>query len=143
MSNRRRGSSAVEVALMMPWIVFLFVGVLDFGFYSYAAISVENAARVAALYNSNSGSGAYNDSTGACFYVLQELKNLPNIGTSVTTCTASDPVQVTASTATVPDGAGGNTPAVQVTVTYQSPNMIPLPTLTKVLNITRTVYMRQ
>ena len=40
------GNSVVEVALMAPWIFFLFVGVFDFGFYAYAGICMENAARI-------------------------------------------------------------------------------------------------
>ena len=44
-----RGSSVVEVALMAPWIFFLFVGVFDCGFYAFALIGTQNAARQAAL----------------------------------------------------------------------------------------------
>ena len=42
--GNRRGSSVVETAFMMPWIVFLFIGVLDMGFYSYALITAARAA---------------------------------------------------------------------------------------------------
>ena len=28
----------VEVALLSPWIFFLFVGIFDFGFYAFAVI---------------------------------------------------------------------------------------------------------
>ena len=45
--NGESGSAMVEVALLAPWIFFLFVGVFDMGFYSYMAICVENAARAA------------------------------------------------------------------------------------------------
>ena len=45
----RSGHAVIELSLMMPWLFFLFVGALDFGFYSYALISVQNSARVAAL----------------------------------------------------------------------------------------------
>ena len=43
--KRQKGSAIVETALMMPWLAFIFVGVLDFGFYSYACICTQNAAR--------------------------------------------------------------------------------------------------
>jgi Flp pilus assembly protein TadG len=33
-----RGHAMVEVALMLPWILLLFVGIVEFGFYTYAAI---------------------------------------------------------------------------------------------------------
>ncbi|HEY3376701.1 MAG TPA: TadE family protein, partial [Armatimonadota bacterium] len=45
----RRGQAMVEVTLMAPWIVFLFIGIFDFGFYAYAAICTQNAARAVAL----------------------------------------------------------------------------------------------
>ena len=52
-SHRRNkgqsGSSIIEVALLSPWIFFLFVGIFDFGFYAYAAICTQNAARAVAL----------------------------------------------------------------------------------------------
>ena len=41
------GHAVVEIALMSPWILLLFVLIFDFGFYSYAAISTANAARAA------------------------------------------------------------------------------------------------
>jgi Flp pilus assembly protein TadG len=111
----------VELAFIIPWVAFLFVGALDAGFYSYGLISVESAARVAALYTSSSSSTAA-DAAGACTYVLGELQGLPNIGTSVTSC-GSNPLTVTAASVT---GAGG-TSATLVSVTYRSMAMIPIP----------------
>lgn len=136
MANRRKGSAVVEMALMMPWLAFLFVGVLDFGFYSYAVISVENAARVAALYTSSNGSGAVTDTTGACGYVLRELATLPNV-TSLSSCNAL-PVIVSTQSTTV-----SGSPAAEVSVTYQTMQFIPLPTLTGQFTITRSVWMHQ
>ena len=49
-NGRERGNAVIEVSLLAPWIFFLLVGILDLGFYSYAAIATENAARVAAQY---------------------------------------------------------------------------------------------
>lgn len=137
----RKGQAMVEVALMAPWIFFLFVGVLDFGFYSYAAICTQNAARVAAIANSISSGGA-SDSTGACLIVIQEMNSLPNtrslscpLASSVNSTT---PVQVTATAVTGPDGA----PAAQVTVTYLSVPMIPIPgVLMGKMTMTRSVQV--
>ncbi len=118
----RRGGSTIELALLSPWIFFLFVGALDFGFYNYALISVQSAARVAALHTSTNASMAA-DATGACTYVLGELKSLPNVGSSVSSC--AGPIAVTATAVNGPDGAS----ASQVTVTYTSMLMIPIPGL--------------
>jgi len=116
----RRGGSTIELALLSPWIIFLFVGALDFGFYNYALISVQSAARVAVLHTSTNAATAA-DASGACTYALGELKSLPNVGGSLTSC--SSPVAVTASAVNGPDGAN----ASQVTVTYTSLLMIPIP----------------
>jgi Flp pilus assembly protein TadG len=47
-----RGHAMLEAALLLPWVLFLFVGAFDLGFYNYALISTQNAARVAAWYTS-------------------------------------------------------------------------------------------
>jgi Flp pilus assembly protein TadG len=144
--SKRRGSSMVEFALLMPWYAFLFVGAFDYGFYAYGLIATQNAARVAAMYCSASASRASNcDATyAACNYALDQLRNLPNVGSSMTgPCSA--PVVVTttmltaATTPSSPDG--GN--AAQVTGTYTTRQLIPIPgpipgLLPGVLTISRT-----
>lgn len=134
----QNGNAIVETALMAPWIFLLFMGVLDFGFYAYAAISTQHAARVAALYTSSSSTNAA-DSTTACAYVLKDLNDLPNMAGGVTTCgPAPNPVQVTATSVTGVDGS----PASQVSVTYQTIPLIPIPGLMGQMTITRTAQMR-
>ena len=121
----RRGGAMLELALMSPWVFFLFVGALDCGFYSYQLISVQNAARAAALWAAKDPSTA-GDSVGACQQVvLKELQDLPNVGSSMSTC--SGPVTVTATylNNSGPDGVS----ATQVTVTYTSYPMIAIPGL--------------
>ena len=54
--RRQSGQAAVEVALMAPWIFFLFIGIFDLGFYCYSAVCTENAARAVAIAYSSSGS---------------------------------------------------------------------------------------
>jgi Flp pilus assembly protein TadG len=132
----QRGTAMVEVALIIPCIVFLFVGALDMGFYCYGLITVESAARVAALYTS-SNSTTVADSSGACSYVLAELKSLPNVGSSITSCGAN-PITVTAQSTA---GAGGSSASI-VSITYQSLPMIPIPGLLAAqFTWTRTVKM--
>jgi Flp pilus assembly protein TadG len=134
--KKQRGTAMVEVALLMPWIAFLFVGALDMGFYCYGLITVESAARVAALYTSSS-LATVADSSGACPYVLAEMRSLPNVGTSITSCDAN-PVQVTAQ----PTTGAGSSSASTVSVTYQSLPLIPIPgILASQFTWTRTVKM--
>ena len=135
--NKRRGANAIEFALLCPWYIFLFVGAIDFGFYSYALIATQNAARVAAMYSAASVSSAA-DAATTCSYALDQLRGLPNVGSALTTC-AARPLIVTASLISGPDGAY----ATSVTVAYTTPQMIPMPGLIPgQLTIYRTVQMK-
>ena len=134
--HRLRGGAALEMALLSPWVFFLFIGALDWGFYSSALISVQAALRSATLYTATGASTAA-DSAGACSIVLAEIRTLPNIGPAVTSC-GSNPV-VTATAVTGPDNAA----ATQVTITYNSVKMIPLPgMLAGQFTIAKTAKMR-
>jgi Flp pilus assembly protein TadG len=134
--RKRRGSALVELSLLSPWVLFLFVGILDLGFYTYSLISIENAARIGAQYTSTSSTTAA-DQSGACAKILLELASLPNVA-NLSSCSAS-PLTVTASSVTGPDGS----PASSVSVTYRSISLIPIPGLLQSqLNVTRIVKMR-
>jgi hypothetical protein len=132
---------------MAPWIFFLFIGVLDFGFYSFAAISTANAARVAAQYTST-GSGTAADANCACFFVLQELRSMPNVPRTMTGCNSGSTVPsecsalpVVVSVTSLNAGADGQ-PASEVAVTYETVPMMPIPGLGNKLTITRVAQMR-
>ena len=155
--RRQRGGSIVEVALMAPWIFFLFVGVLNFGFYCYAAICTQNAARAAALASAEATT-AY---VSPCTAALGEMRMLSNIGyaapsslcsivSGAGTVTNSIPVNVCIATLTTantqPCGlphslycadcqvrASYNTPpepsptSILAAVTYQTIPLVPIP----------------
>lgn len=134
----------VEVALMAPWIFFLFIGVFDMGFYCYAAICTQNAARAVAL------SHAQGSNLDKCTIALGELSMLPNV--SGGTCTAL-PVQVTVTElngSACADAGVGSAVAnaavpfcVQSAVTYQTIPLLPIPgVLMGRMTLTRTAEMR-
>lgn len=107
------------------------------GFYNYALVTTESAARVAALYTSASSSQS-TDATTACSYVLQELASNVNMS-GVSSCGTGSPVTVTAASVTGPDGSGAST----VTVTYTTAQMIPIPGIVAgKMTIKRAVTMR-
>lgn len=139
---REAGGAVVEIALLMPWIVFLFVGILDVGFYSYAMIVTENAARVSAIQASVS-SAASSDSLNACFVALQEMTSLPNTA-GLTTCgsgsvSASAPVSVVA--ASVDHGSGDV--SSRVTVMYLTVPLVAIPgILPQQMTVTRSAEVR-
>ncbi|HET9319504.1 MAG TPA: TadE family protein [Bryobacteraceae bacterium] len=134
--KQERGNAVIEVSLLAPWILFLLVGVLDFGFYSYAAITTENAARIAAQYGA-AGASTAGDIAGACPYVLQEALALPGINSGMN-C-QSLPLVLTLTPVTGPDG----TAASLASVTYQTIPMIPIPGILQgQLTLTRSVEMK-
>jgi Flp pilus assembly protein TadG len=118
---RKKGSSAVEFAFITPWFIFLFVGILDLGFYNYALITAQSAARTAVLYTSSSTS-ASTDSTQACAYVYDQLTSNINL-TGQTTCSGSSPISLTTTVGTGPDGNSAST----VTVQFTTATLIPIP----------------
>jgi Flp pilus assembly protein TadG len=137
---RQSGQAVVEVALLVPWLVFAFVAAFNFGIFAYALISTQNAARSGAMYASQSLTVAQSGTivTQVCTYVLGELGDAPGVGSGVTTCTGT-PVTVTV-TARTP--GAGNMNTVQVSVTYNTMQLIPLPGLMAgSLSITRMVEM--
>lgn len=154
------GNSLREVALLSPWIFFLFVGVFDLGFYAYAVICTENAARAAATQTAMSTSVP---AGVECDAAWNEMKGLPNVAQLSENC-GQLPVLVTRKTlcvqatvqpssivCTAPGCAdcggatdpSGHAASSQVAVTYQSGLFIPIPgILTNQLNITRIAEMR-
>jgi Flp pilus assembly protein TadG len=48
------GNALIELAITMPILLALLVGITDFGRYAYAAIEVANAAHAGAIYGSQS-----------------------------------------------------------------------------------------
>jgi Flp pilus assembly protein TadG len=147
MNNRRkrqRGGSALEMALLLPWYFFLFVGTFDWGFYAHALISTEAAARTAVLYTSQSSATA-SDQADACILANEEMRIVPNISNSDATTCSTSPLVVTA----VQAGPGqtvstfDNSQGSQVSVTYTTLSLIPIPfVLTNKATFLRVVTMR-
>lgn len=135
---KRRGQAVIEVAFIAPWIFLLFAAVFDFGFYAYALINTQNAARVAALATSADLASSGSQAT-ACAHVLPEMRMLPNISGIVAThsCTTL-PLIVDATAFTDSEGK----PASRVSVTYQTVQLFPLPFMMGRMTATRTVEMR-
>jgi hypothetical protein len=126
----------VEFSILLPWFVFLFIGTIDMGFYCYALIAVQGAARVACTYTVMNS--VPTDQVNACRYALGQMTDLPNFPGTSYACTAA-PVTVTATQVTGPDGAN----AAQVVVTYVPPTLGGIPNiLPGQPTITRTVIMK-
>jgi hypothetical protein len=140
------GNSIIEFSLLLPWFLFLFTGVFDFGFYAYALIAVENAARVAVLHSAANAATA-GDQGGACSLAVQELTGLPNVGPSYNGACNADPITVTSvycDSSAPCSGSSGSVdggPAAYVTVKYRMPPLFRIP-IPGVASITRIAEMR-
>ena len=144
--NNEKGNAMVEFAMFAPWFFFLFTGVMDAGFATYGLIAVQNAARVAALHGAANASTA-SDQAGACTLVIQELRGLPNVGSSFSGNCNSEPITVAMNYCDASTPCTGsatsidNGPATFVSVTYQLPQLFQLP-ISGLSTITRTAEMR-
>lgn len=137
----------MEFALIAPLLFPLFLVIFDFGLYAYAFISVQNAARVAVLRNSG-GIDSASDQAGACALAIDELRGMPNIGSSFSSPCNAAPLTVTAvflcPTTTNCSGSSAsidNEPAAMVSVTYSVPDLFRFP-LVAPRSITRTSQTR-
>ncbi len=106
----RSGQALVELALLAPWIFFLFITIVDAGLCTVAYIAVQNAARAGAMAP---WAGPASD---PCTVAIQELQSLPSSGSNAS-CSRSRLQES--------DG----TYATQVTVTYRTIPLIPVPLL--------------
>jgi Flp pilus assembly protein TadG len=127
----------LEMVLISPWIFLLFIGALDWGFYASALVSLQAGVRSAVLYTS-SGEATAGSTSEACTIILNEIRKLPNIGSSTTDCSSNPTV-----TATYLVSGPGGVKASRVTVTYTSITLVPLPGLLRSqFTVTRSAVMR-
>lgn len=135
--KRARGGAMMEMVLISPWIFFLFIGALDWGFYASALVSLQAGVRSAVLYTA-SGISTAGSSTDACTIVLNEIRKLPNIGSGTTDCSSNPTV-----TAEYLTSGPGGAKASRVTVTYTSITLVPMPgLLRRQFTVTRSAVMR-
>jgi Flp pilus assembly protein TadG len=144
--GNKRGNALVEFALIAPLLFPMLLAAFDFGIYTYAFISVQNAVRVAALRNSG-GPDSAADQSSACSMVIQELSGMPNIGSSFQSNCSSSPLVVASAScsATTPCPGGSasadGSPASAVTVQYSLPSVFTIPFVGPGV-ITRTAQMK-
>jgi Flp pilus assembly protein TadG len=94
--RRRRGASAVELAIILPLFVAIVLGCVDFGRFAYTYIAVSNAARAAAAWEMMNPPGSMtNPSTGWQNQVAQaasdEMSLQPGFQSGSLTTTVATP----------------------------------------------------
>lgn len=93
--NREEGQALVETAVSMSLLVLMMLGAVEFGRLAFAAIEVNNAAKAAAQYGSQSHVTAL-DQAGMLQAATSEYSNLTGLslqspsGTNGYTCNCAD-----------------------------------------------------
>lgn len=78
------GQALLELALVLPFLILLLIGALEFGIISYAAIEVSNAAEAGALYGSQNRANAAN-TAGMILTAQNDASNLVTVTANATT----------------------------------------------------------
>jgi Flp pilus assembly protein TadG len=129
----RRGAAAAELALLLPFLCFVFVLVVDFCRIFYCSLTVSNCARngalCGALYASDpTNSPPYDSGIQAAAQAGAQKDatnlNLQQLGVNSSTDNGSSPTYV------------------QVTVTYPFTTITTYPGIPQQTNLSRTVRMR-
>jgi Flp pilus assembly protein TadG len=124
-TNQRAGAAVVELALLLPLIVFLFVIGVDFARVFFHHITVTNAARSGAMYGAQDPTQAQ-DTIGIRDAALADAKDLspaPEVKSAVGT-----------------DELGN--PCINVTVNWTFQTASSFPIVPNTVNLSRTVQMR-
>ena len=122
----RRGAAAIELALLLPFLAFMFVVAIDYGRIFYFSVTITNCARAGALYASD----PY-EQTESPYRSIQEaaLAEAPNFSPAPTVSTVYG------------TDASGN-PYAEVTVAGQFATITRYPGVSSNTTLRRTIRMR-
>ena len=121
----RRAAAAVELAILLPFLTFMFVIAIDYSRVFYYSLTVENAARSGALYASASGNNAL-DTAGISNAALADAGNIT-------------PTPTVSSLPGIDKDGHAN---VAVTVNYTFKTITKYPGIPSSVNLSSTVSMR-
>jgi Flp pilus assembly protein TadG len=123
--SSRPGAATVELALLAPFLAFIFLIAVDYGRVFYYAITLENAARRGALYGCLDAAHSV-DTSGIRTAALTDATDIspaPTITSKVTTDSNSDAT-------------------VEVTVNFTFQTITNYPGIPNATNLSRKVAMR-
>ena len=105
LTRPERGESLVELALLLPFLCLLLIGVIDFGRAYYLSIEVTNAANTGALYGTKNSK----DTTGMQNAALGDAPDVPGVTATATYgCECSDGSSAVAPCPATPPSCGVN-----------------------------------
>jgi Flp pilus assembly protein TadG len=120
----RQGVAAVELAILLPFLAFLFVIAVDWARLFYYSVTVTNCARNGALYNSDP--------------VAQAISPYPNVTQAALADAPNLSPTPTVSSTSGTDAYGAY---VEVTVSYPFQTVTNFPGVPNTTNVVRTVRM--
>ena len=137
------GSATVELALIVPVLVLVMLGVLDLGRVFYRAITVANAARAGVAFGSVNPTNAA-DIAGmeaAAAADAQDVTGLTISAARYCECGTLSPTSIDCTAAACADSSPPRI-YVQVTVAGTFTPTVPYPGLPELITITRVAHMR-
>jgi Flp pilus assembly protein TadG len=127
----RPGTAAVELAVLLPFLMFLFLITVDWARVFYFSVIIDNCARQGALYESDPNmqlQSPYASVTAAALADAQDLQPQPNVSAA--------PLDASGNPTT------GTPTYVDVTVTWQFGTVTNYPGIGSAITLTRTVRTR-
>lgn len=121
----RYGAAVVELAVVLPLLVFIFVVAVDFSRLFYYSVTLTNCARAGAMYASDPTTSAESPFASAQAAALADATNL-NPAPTITTLYGAD--------------ATGK-PYAEVSAAYTFRTITGFPGIPNEVNLTRTVRM--
>jgi Flp pilus assembly protein TadG len=137
--SQERGASLLELALALPLLSLLLLGVIDFGRAYYFNIEVSGAAHTGALYGTHNPT----DTTGMQNAALGDAPDVPGVTATATYgCECSDGSNGVPLCATQPSCGINVVNYVQVTTTATYKTLFPWPGIPSSIVLTGTAQLR-
>jgi Flp pilus assembly protein TadG len=137
--RRDDGSSLIETALVLPLLILMLVGCVDYGRGFYAAIEVSAAAESGALYGTLNPS----DTSGMVSMAKLDAADVSNINATATYgCECADGTGSSSNCTSSPLCSMNVVQYVEVTATAAYSPTLPYPGIPSTINLQNTVRLR-
>ena len=135
------GTSLIEMAVVLPLLVLMVLGVADFGRMLYHAITLSHAARAGAAYGAQ-GNGFAGSVAGIQQAAEAEAQNIsPIVVTSERLCECTGGASVSCTTSSC-GGYGAPRAFVEVTATQTFTTLVAYPGIPDTVPLSRTAKVR-
>ncbi|HTV72801.1 MAG TPA: TadE/TadG family type IV pilus assembly protein [Candidatus Acidoferrales bacterium] len=140
--HAQRGQALVELAVFVPFLMLVVVGLIDVGRYTYYSIQVNNAARAGAQYGAQNTTSA-NSSTGITSAAVADVSTTPTptVSASLFCVCANGTTHQSCSPTPTCTGSHSNT-YIEVTTSETIPVLFKFPGIPNSLTIGGASVMR-